>query len=204
MTTYSDNFTGATAAPPSADWELIWGTGPIQRDSGTANGGTTLESVTCITTAAASFGPKQTVGIDVLTPSNFDWGGPAVRMSTTGGGQGYYVAYQSQYGAVGVVKVLAGTATGIGDTTLSWASGDRLEIEVDTVTGNAVIKVFKIPIATGIRTQVIADITDSTSPILTGQPGLYYGWGDIRGTKLDNFYATDNAVSGVATAWIRA
>jgi len=63
-------------------------------------------------------------------------------------------------------KTLNGTETQLDTTTsVTWANGDRVEIEVEDVAGNVTVRGFK----NGVQ-QV--SVVDSTSPLISGRPGI--------------------------------
>ena len=101
--------------------------------------------------------------------------GVMVRASgDTDGNRDFYAAYMCNDADVGnacttrLVKMSNGTETTLASTSIAWANGDSISLEVRTVGGNAELKAFRNDAQIGALAH-----TDSSSPFTTGLPGLY-------------------------------
>jgi len=171
MASFSDDFNRTNGAV-GANWTTITGLNTLNVVSNACAGSTT----TCggyVATATATFAADQEAECVIDPFGTFDRGGPAVRFN---GNDGYFVRAWTAT-VLHLCRMSAGEITQLGaDITWSAPATVRLRVEGTTLT------VYEDDVE--LRTA-----TDSTHA--TGQPGLFYDWGDSNATRLDNFYATD-------------
>lgn len=134
----------------------------------------------------AAWGNDQEATVVATTYSALDEVGVAVRCST--GGNGYYLVSSTGnagrsvllYKAVGNVHSPLATFT----ASAAFATGDSLTLQVV----GSVLSAFKNGVSLG-------SFTDTT--FTAGRPGLFYGYGNTRSSRIRSFSATDAVVTDV-------
>lgn len=199
MTLKTDTYNYTQNPLAGGNYTTITASG-LQSTTGGADGSSLVTQDNCSgwSTTNATFAPTQSSEITFgSTPTNNDWAGAGVLLSTTGGGQGYIVYYIPESGVIAVFPLTSGTVgsgttNNIGAAAITFASGDKLKITWST---GGIITVYKnsTPIVTSPST-----ITSST--YTTGQPGLAYQFGNSNGTKISAWTGSDTAAgpSGVS------
>ena len=125
--------------------------------------------------------------------------GVAVRVSAdTGGGQDWYavtVDDNTSPRTTRVYKCVNGSVSTLDSrTSVTWTNGDTIEIEAFTSGANCDLRVYK-------SGTLLYTITDSSSPLASGKPGLY-GYDNAGGgaATLDDWEAGDVTVADSAIA----
>jgi hypothetical protein len=178
-TTKTENFSGGAETPISGTWTTIVGSGCNQTAGGQAQGSSGY-CVSAWSTSDYTFLADQSAQVKIFTPGNDDNAGPCVRLSTTGGGQGYCAEYRNGDGRIYILEVTAGTPATLSAPEVTWASGDTLKI---SITGTS-IEVFQ---------NGVSVTTTSDASIASGQPGFSYQLDNINATAMDDFQAEDAA-----------
>jgi hypothetical protein len=130
----------------------------------------------CVSTASLLFPPDQETQITytAITPSYFDYAGPAVRVDPANV-TGYILRLDGLLSnGRGLHRINSTTSVSQIGRNLVNAVGDVWSIRAQ---GN-VISVYR----NGILVDSVVDNTYST-----GQPGMFYLWGNSRTTRMDNF-----------------
>ncbi|MFC4307493.1 hypothetical protein ACFPN2_00225 [Steroidobacter flavus] len=177
-----DNFNRANATPLGGNWETITANG-LNLASNQVTGSTGL-AVSGWKAASFAFAADQSSEVKVLVPGDYDDAGIGVRLSSTGGGQGYVAQYRAGDGRVYVSRLTAGALTTLIAPVVSWTSGDVLKL---TVTGT-MLEVFRNGVSIG-------STTDSTHA--SGQPGLVYQLDNLNVTRLDDWQGQDGSSGSV-------
>jgi hypothetical protein len=186
MTTKSDTYNYAQNPLGGGNYTTITAAGLQSTVSGAkATSSSTQDNVTAWATSNYTFLSDHTSQITVGTLGNFDWPGAAVRLSTTGSGQGYVAYYLPEGTAVNLYKLTLGTV-GAGTshilqiTGITLTSGDTLKLGCVGTT----LTVYH-------NGTSIGSITDAT--YTSGQPGIAYEWGNVNSTLITAWSGTDAA-----------
>jgi hypothetical protein len=196
VTTKTDTY-NYTQNPLSGNYTTITAAGLKSASTG-ANGSSsgTQDNVTSWATSNYTFANDQSSEFTFgSTPTNNDWAGAAVRLSTTGSGQGYIAYYIPEVTEVAIFPLTSGTVgsgttNAIGGVTgITFASGDKLKLSITGTT----LTVYKNGT---LQTTTPSTVTSSTYS--SGQPGLAYQFGNSDGTKISGASFVD-ASGGAAT-----
>jgi hypothetical protein len=180
MTTASDSFTNTdnvALATHNANWTVNAGAFVIKSNGIVAN--TSLAG--SLARYAGTWAADQWSEVTLQDPTGGGTIGAAVRASTSGA----YTGYTADAGKVGaddklyVSKYVGGTYTDLRTQNLTYSTNDRLRIQVSG-SSPATIKIYLND------SQVGTDITDSSSPIASGSPGIS---------------GYDNAQNNIGLAW---
>lgn len=185
---FTDNFNRANESPLGGNWATAEG-GGLQLISNAVGRpvASVTNTVSIVTTTAATIPANQYAQATILgtAGSTFDYPGIALRFSSTGGGTGYVVAYgnlsSGTQNIFTVWKVVSGTYTQIGsDIAATYIAGGILYAEAVNSGTSVNINVYYNGTLIGTR-------TDTSSIIASGQPGLFYYFGNTGAYTLDDF-----------------
>lgn len=127
---------------------------------------------------------------------NFDDPGVGVLLDATGGGRGYVALYHISSQQVEIYKLTGGVLSSLTTLSVTLAATDLLSLEARAGASSTLLTAYKNGVSFG-------NVTDSTSPYLSGQPGLAYNYANINATVIDNWLAVDLATSGLALTGYR-
>jgi hypothetical protein len=188
MATFSDNFNRSNGALGS-NWATVSGFSAPAIISNQVNASAVATCVAAIATGAATFAADHTATIDAAAIGDFDFLGPAVRLSAAGG-TGYALKVDGRSNSnCTLVKLSGGGSSNIGGTYVITA-GDVLALEVSG-TSTTTLKYYK-------NGTLVDTVTDSSSPYTSGQPGILVVFGNVNAGRIDNFSAFDAAAPSVA------
>lgn len=183
MTTITDtyNYVATTLGPPN--YTAITAAGLQSTVSGAKGTSSSVQdNVTAYATSAHTFLSDHASEITVGNLNNNDWPGAGIRLTTTGGGQGYIVYYIPESTLVSLYLLTAGTIGGAGSYILSvtatLVSGDKLKLGCVGTT----LTLYH-------NGTSIGSITDPT--YTTGQPGPAYEFGNNNSTLITAWTGTD-------------
>ena len=185
----SDTFlqsSGSTQALTAyGSWAVLEGGFDVRSGSGRAEGTNSGGSYNTARWTGDTFGAnhESTVTLDFTGAAVYQ--GPAVRCQT--GANTSYHCETDGGGTVYISKCLAGSQSTLTTRSQACVTGDRLRLSVETVGGNAVLKVYHAAAASPTSfTQLGVDITDSSSPITTaGAAGIFIYNGSTLGGIAD-------------------
>src|SRR5690606_24110036 len=104
---------------------------------------------------------------EIRSPGPFDLPGVVVRGNAGGT---YYTGYcRPETGLVFIAKFVGGAGSNLQSAVGVVTNGSVMRLEVETIESSVSLTLY----INGV--QVVSAI-DSSSPILTGQPGLLYSW----------------------------
>jgi len=176
MATASDDFNRADGALGSNWTTVIGGGGEVAGNL--ARGNSATESGSMWTIATTDFADNHEVQVTKVSDTFMNFGGPAVRMSTGSGGNGYVYFNNGS-----LQKVVAGTRSTIDGGLATFDAGDVIRIRATGTT----IECWKNGVSQG---------TFGDSDLATGQPGMLF-YNDDSGA-LDDWSATDEFGGGAA------
>jgi hypothetical protein len=164
MASATDTFDGAETTLVT-DWNTLGSLNGIGESGGVAINFAGGDSISYWDPAVTTFTANHYAEVVIGTANND--GGPAVRCS---GSTAYSVDLTPGSNSYTVYKWSAGSGSAVGSGTTSGAmvNGDTYRLSVTTTGGNAVLTVTRNSAASSPAT-----ITDSTSPLLSGQPGMH-------------------------------
>lgn len=181
MASFFDDFNRSNGSLGN-NWVNIVGSFSIV--SNTVYAGTVGLNYNSVNANSAIFSTNQSSQITVSSLRAIDRVGPAVRVTSNGA---YVIRVDGQNNSIArILRFNGNTATSIGTVNIVPANGDIVKL---TATGNTLRAYINDVL---IDTVNIQD-ANTANVFTTGQPGLFYNWGDIRQTRIDNFYATDLA-----------
>jgi len=181
MASFFDDFNRSNGSLGN-NWVNIVGSFSIV--SNTVYAGTVGLNYNSVNANSAIFSTNQSSQITVSSLRAIDRVGPAVRVTSNGA---YVIRVDGQNNSTArILRFNGNTATSIGTVNIVPANGDIVKL---TAAGNTLTAYINDVL---IDTVNIQD-ANTANVFTTGQPGLFYNWGDIRQTRIDNFYATDVA-----------
>lgn len=180
MATFSDDFNRADGVI-GANWQNGTGLGIVGISGNQAwqsNAGPTSAAMASVATTAATFTADQESTVTLAALSSSDFIGPAVRCNPATG-SGYFVTLDGTADSNRRIRRMSGgVETIIGAVNLPAATNDVYVLRAVGTT----ISVFR-------NGSLLDQVTDSTHA--SGQPGLYFSWGNVRGGRLDAFLGAD-------------
>ncbi len=186
MASASDDFTRADSTGLGANWSSLTGFAQLQIVSnvgrGTSTSGINFERYTGLTWANEQWAQ---VKLPVISTGSNDGAGPAVRM--TAGGSVYYVVCNSGSGFQ-IRKYVNGVFSGtIGTYGVSTpAVNDTIRLHVLEVSGVTTLRVFRNTFITPLF-----ESTDTSSPLLSGNPGAFTEHATLANAQFDDWSAED-------------
>jgi len=190
MATYGPNtFTQADGALTVTDFDVAFGGFNVVTNRVRGNAG---RSVLAIKTSVADFTDYHEASVIYRTVSNTDYGGPAVMVDPVAG-TGYALMLDGTNSTSRmIVKFTSTTQTQVGTlAALVPAAGETWTLRAQNLGSSVELTAYQ-------NGSLVMTRTDSTSPHLTGQPGLYYRRENVGGTYLDDFTAQD--IGGAPTS----
>jgi hypothetical protein len=173
MASFSDNFNRANGGVGS-DWTTLTGMSGLNVISNEVNAAGLPSAGAHVATATATFAADHETECVITAFNEFDRAGPAVRLNGDDG----YIARALSSTFIQLFRMDGATLTDIGTGGGAYVVGDTIRIRAEGTT----ITVY----ANDVEILTATDATHSS-----GQPGLYYAWGDSNSTRLDDFYAED-------------
>jgi hypothetical protein len=141
-------------------------------------GGNSEPSANAVKPSVATFSPNHESQITYTAIQTSDLAGPAVRLDPVTK-TGYVLHIDGlTFGGRTLSKLSGSTITSLGGPNLGGVTGDTFKLSVS----GSRLSVYQ-------NGRLVDSRTDTTYP--TGQPGMYYNWTNIRGTRMDNFIAAD-------------
>jgi hypothetical protein len=178
--TVSDNFNRANQSPIAGNCST--GGGQMQISSNTVIPVTAPSDCDCFYSAWVS-GDNQFSQAEITATGTAAGNGPGVlvRRITTVGTKTYYRTVLDESGNYELAKFDAGAFTSLRTGTVSYVAGQKLGL---SATGGATttLKIWYNNV------QIGTNVTDSSSPLLTGDPGLSWS-GSITAGVTDNWNA---------------
>lgn len=194
--TVADNFRRADENPlnGSGKWTQFraW---PMRITSQVVKGSPSGGSM--ISAGYRKFGAIQSAEIEVGAIGSFDVIGPTVLCNPSSNGQGYALYYYS----AGNAFITKNTSGGYGDVQIAIipgqtvAAGDRLRLLADA-TNPAAVRLYAYK-----NDVLIATAVDSSSPLTSGQPGMFYQYENVAASSIKSFVALDYLPS---VTWLKA
>lgn len=194
MGTFSDNFNAYSDGLLSDHTAWLDSLNGVDVISSEINAGTVGLNLSYVDAAFLAFDDDQEAEVEVTVSGNFDDAGPACRV--TAAGNGYYVTYEPATPLVRLTSIASGSATQIGvsnpepvaltDKLKILASGTTISVELDS--GSGFVEIISV--------------TDSDHS--SGQPGIFYNFGNNNSSRVDNFSGTDATASAVITGTMTA
>ena len=186
---FTDNFDGRTENPLASGWETITTYG-LQCTGGVAKGHLAgYISTSGITTAQVTLDNDHYISLVIANQNSFDYIGPAVRLTSDGGGRGYVI--QPTSSGFYLQKMTSGALPATGSaldsyTGLTPATGQLLVLEAIGTTINGYIN--------GILRLTAVDASYSD-----GQVGMWSDSQNSNSTTADTVEAGDYAVGTTPT-----
>jgi hypothetical protein len=181
MATFSDNFNRADGGV-GANYDNV-NSGVVVFSNQVRGQNTGSINYSTVKVATADFTDNHESTVTMATRGASDFGGPMVRSAGTTANS--YILYTDGTNSSDrrLGKIVAGVKTAIGSVNATCVSGDVLKLRCIGTT----LTWYK-------NGTLMETVTDSTHT--TGQPGIYYFFGNSNATRLDNFQA-DDVVSDV-------
>lgn len=142
-------------------------------------------SLSAVSTLVKTFGADQEASLTYTAVNSFDYVGPAVRLSASGGTGYVFSADGFATGEGGLRRISGGTSTVIG-AAVTVSAGDRITLRA--------VGTSLIVLKNGVQQYSVTDATYSS-----GQPGVYGRWDNIGSTYGDDFSATSLATASAGT-----
>lgn len=180
MSSFSDDFNRADGAI-GANYDTSLSRSALAVFSNQVRGSAVGINISAVKTSVATFAADQYAELTISNAANFDYVGPAVRVDAAAG-TGYASRHDPQTNATcRLVRFTSTTVTTIGTINTPAATNDVIRV----VAEGSNISLYK----NGVLIETVVDATYAT-----GQPGVFYDWGNNRSTRGDNFVASNLVV----------
>ena len=170
----TDNFNRADENPLAGNWETV-GAGALQLSSNAVKAsGSSILSASGWKSSVNPFNANQYSKVQFTGIHIYDEGGVTVRGTAGSNGTYYASIYKIGAAELSISKVINGTLTELTNGACTLSLNDTIKLQVSGTTLTAYQ-----------NTTQICTIVDSS--ISSGQPGLFYDYGDANTTVLDNW-----------------
>lgn len=183
MATATDNFNRSNENPLAGDWETI--TNALALTSNQVFAASAAQCVSAWKASANDFGDDQYSQATLDDLRNNDNAGVAVRCDTAGSGQGYIAKWSNGDGRIYVQKFTGGGSwSNLTSSIETFTGGDVLKLEATTNGSDCDLEVF-------VNDVSVITITDTSTALTGGQPGLCYEYSAINQTSIDDWEGGD-------------